>query len=148
MLCRSGWNPSGSCWTWDEPPFYASFHLKRNKRFGCFSSRAVLFIFSPGTLPEVSFCVNCIPKKDPRQTAAGLETGFASCSIKNRIRYTDILFFIYIIRIMRQAAADCGKLRQQEKTHLCGIIYMQLNNAYEECARDKPCDRTTTCRKR
>ena len=24
---------------------------------------------------------------------------------------------------------------------------LQLNNAYEECARDKLCDRTTTCRK-
>ncbi len=24
----------------------------------------------------------------------------------------------------------------------------ELNNAYEECARDRPCDRTTTCRKR
>ena len=37
---------------------------------------------------------------------------------------------------------------QQEKTDECGILYRQLNNAYEECARDKPCDRTTTCRKR
>lgn len=28
------------------------------------------------------------------------------------------------------------------------MLSLQLNNAYEECARDKPCDRTTTCRKR
>ena len=44
---------------------------------------------------------------------------------------------------MTEAAAG-----QQEKTDGCGILYRQLNNAYEECARDKPCDRTTTCRKR
>ena len=28
------------------------------------------------------------------------------------------------------------------------MLALQLNNAYEECARDKPCDRTTTCRGR
>ena len=67
----------------------------------------------------------------------------------------------------RKACGECGKEEkkqfriqhdefgmtdavagQQEKTDECGILYRQLNNAYEECARDKPCDRTTTCRER
>ena len=45
---------------------------------------------------------------------------------------------------MRKNAGNSGKIRRFTNGLRCAIITAKLNNAYEECARDKPCDRTTT----
>jgi hypothetical protein len=56
-----------------------------------------------------------------------------------------VFSFVPVSKTVNSSAAPKKEFSSQRRIYMTTGYSGQLNNAYEECARDRPCDRTTTC---